>query len=809
MSKKTSAKSAIKTPSTRIEPISVGVKNYQQALDLYRKHNSLPTFLYLLENALDAGVRFQSLEAEMVRLIDINDDQYFGVRGSEYFRKYGGELRLVSKYRLGAKHTLSVCSALWGVFAKIQSENIYINDRGLIGGADLRYLGNRIINRESTNVAQRCQAAEEPSAPILSSDTESLMSDAFRAQEIAERSRDELVKNYGKPMVPWAALCGDLSDQPDLSIALTDLSKYIASYYVQADNFNLPGAEFLCDPIKVDNENAKALARIAGFLIFGRLFKHIVYAGQSFNFHSFFSERIEYLSKREALDHGEDQAEYIIAISNLLMIAAKLGVGAVEQGIVTEKELLREYLFDVKSKNINLAGLLPIPDSGFVQILASAFEPDLGDSIANALSLADYGVRTSWWDSALFDEMFEGAYGGIDKLLMQHLREKVEGSAKRWLIPLQCTKAIADIYRDFWSDGVILEKISNTLFEVDRVRSSNSKFLSEELDGHLWESWEPPSLGVDVHPLIFARRFANKKDFIEFKDSEWVAFCQSLINAGQIRHACTVLALFFRIEGTHRFLRLNSPFSIIDIPEMVKTLSQLAPYKSFSLIQCALLAFFDSDDEIPEKYNGSLKEFLPIQREVPGSVRVLPFEKNRKALIEKGFDLAKLSEIARKYLISGYATVDDEHLAIFDVNGGNAVFNFFLAIESELRFRSPDIDEILATELGFLRVDLSRVKRAGYPSPSFKFRGLGSIKFTLDIFSKLSPAAQEKLFKFQAITIHEDFRVFQAFLRELIDIRNSFIHPDGKEIQRANQLSRVQELMFGRKGLIQFLCNTA
>jgi len=72
--------------------------------------------------------------------------------------------------------------------------------------------------------------------------------------------------------------------------------------------------------------------------------------GSTFSLDDFQGERIEYLSSREAFEDAESQPEYIVAISNLLMMTAKLRIPSVASGVATNYEVNRQFLYDAPKR---------------------------------------------------------------------------------------------------------------------------------------------------------------------------------------------------------------------------------------------------------------------------------------------------------------------------------------------------------------------------------------------------------------------------------------------------------------------------
>lgn len=477
MAKKKSNNEKNEDNESNVQPINSEVGEYQAGLKLYRSHPSLPTFFFLLNQAVNAGIRFELLEPELIHLIDIDDDQYFGIYGSKYFNRHYDDLNFISPFRSSDADILAVCKSLWKLLENFQTEELWGYENYLVGISDYVYLHDQ---KPVIDAHELPEAGEPKLKSVLSKSIKEMVA-ALSAEEDSAKIISDFAKQKGSPMVPWSAWVDHyLASRPGLSDRIRDLSEYFASYYVQDAESDFSEMELKVNTLKIDKGNAKALARICEFLIFNRLFKKVVYKNSNFDLQQFYRERIEHLSSRDALGDPADEAEYIIAISNLLMINAKLYVNSIEDGIVTEQELCRDFLADVTGECLDLACLTSLPSSGFEQMLVAInpYEGDRPDTycVLEALRVVAYGMPGRWVPH-LFDDMFEKAFGGIDFRLEPFLRQRIERAAKGWLIPFQHTKKIVRIFDDFWLDPYILEKISVALFKADQKNSNRCNFF--------------------------------------------------------------------------------------------------------------------------------------------------------------------------------------------------------------------------------------------------------------------------------------------------------------------------------------------
>jgi len=511
-------------------------------------------------------------------------------------------------------------------------------------------------------------------------------------------------------------------------------------------------------------------------------------------------------------ERDEDKAEYIIGISNLLMINAKLGVASVLNGLTTDAELTRKYLNDVNAECVGQACLALIPGSGFAQLI-NAINQYEGDgpedyALTEALRVTGYGVKSSL-NSDVASELFDASFRGISPNLEQYIRQKFEISIEKWLIPIFHTHSLAYLYPDFWSDEIIVDKISEALYQSDIKNNSACRFNRNELA-------EVTSHGnylpLYIHPAIFSRKFSNTVDFVEFSDRDWTRFSLSLESAGQTRYASAVLALYLTICGVKRFYNVDRMVEI-DIPEIIEHCKKLRNNDSFSLVRQAISDLFEMYESVPPLLKGSLQDYLPAPKAALASLKVKEvdrFSQYKKDLLETEILLGRLSMQTQDFLVKGYTLARDRELAVYNLSS-DAVRNYLLAVEGELRSRCTHLDTGLVEELKYLGIDIDLKAVDGLQGRRGVFRGLGSICRVLDQYGKLSAGAKTKLKGFAGLAGHAEITKFQSSMRDLIQIRNSVQHADSSSHSAGNisgHLSRVEDLLLNDGGIVRILCES-
>ena len=197
------------------------------------------------------------------------------------------------------------------------------------------------------------------------------------------------------------------------------------------------------------------------------------------------------------------------------------------------------------------------------------FEGDREDDyfLDDVLRVSDYGV-TGVPSKRHFEKIYINGFEGMNVDLIDILKARTEKKIKKWMISLTDVGSLHHVYKDFWNDEVILEKISASLSHADKEPNVSCQFSSDDVNDI---TLHPDIYDEDHHPAMFARRLSNKVDFMRVEDEEWLAFAKSLNSAGQKRFLCVLMALFFRkLPQIENNMKIEASISLRRRDEEVK-----------------------------------------------------------------------------------------------------------------------------------------------------------------------------------------------------------------------------------------------
>ena len=793
--------------STNVLSINSSIGEYQSALELFRNYPTMQTYCRLLDKALSANIKIEIIEPELRLLAGVSNQQFFCCRGSDFLRKNSRLLRDHDLYYPDLMSSIETSEILWKIFSRFKSDDLYGFENYLIGDSDYSYLVS--INEDLT------ETSTEPTVYERASELAQIGYEFAKAiGEIEESSRtvQKEAEKLGFKMIPWSAWAADiLEHRPELRDGLIDFSDYLSSYFVDDENLQESSNQLNKKQIKINQENSKSLLKIVSFLLFHPLIKDLGNKSKVIEFDDFWIERLVNYSSIDSYPELNGKAEYILAISNYLLMCGKFGVNSVESELVTIDELKRKFLADCSAEYLDTACLALLPAAGFSQMVAAInpFEGDREDDyfLDDVLRVSDYGV-TGVPNKRHLEKIYNSGFEGMNIELIEILKPRTEEKIKEWVIPLTELGNLHHIYKDFWNDEVILEKISASLVHADKEPNVSCQFSSNDINDI---ASYPDIYDQDHHPAMFARKFANKVDFMRVEDEEWLAFAKSLNSAGQKRFLCVLMALFFTRAGYQSFYNVNN--IKFDIPGWTKLLQIAQPLNSFGMVQQSISDMFELVKDIPVIFKGSLQEFLPslksdkLPLKSKAGDRYLMY---RNDLLSSGLLLDKLNMESQDLLVKGYRLTRDKDLAVFNLNLF-ALLNYVLAVEGELRSRIVPFDNQLIEELRHFSVEIDFVKDLNTKSRVGKISGLYGIMLLIENFTKLSESSRRKLIKIAPLAVHKDCTHFIHSLNKFREIRNSVLHPDQSSVESQNLVDLVnttEGLLFGEGRIVDILCNT-
>ena len=780
---------------------------YQSALELYRNYPTMPTYCRLLDKALSTNIQIDTIESELKLLLEVSNQQFFCYKGSEYLRNNSALLRASNLDYPDLISSIETSEILWKIFQSFGSDDLYGFENYMVGDTDYYYLTS--LSKDST------ETSIIPTNYERSPEIHQLVNDLVTAateMENSSRIIQEEAEKLGFKMVPWSAWIGDLIEhRPELRDGLLDFSDYLSSYFFDEEKSQDSSIQLKGRKIKLTQENSKSLLKISAFLLFKPLIKDLNGKNKNLEFDDFWIERLVNYSSIDSYLELNEKAEYILAISNYLLMCGKFGVNSVESELVTLNELKRGFLVNCRAEYFDTACLALLPAAGFSQAVA-AINPFEGDRegdyfLDDVLRVAGYGVRSAS-NKRHLEIIYSNGFEGMNLDLIDILKAKTERKIKKWIIPLIEVGNLPYIYSDFWNDEVILEKISESLTHADREPNISCLFSFNDINDI---TSHPDVYDQDHHPAMFARRFSNRVDFMRIEDEEWLAFAKSLNSAGQKRFLCILIALFFSKVGYQKFY--NSNKSKVDVPGWIRLLQIAQPLSSFRIVQQSISDLFELVKDIPAIFKGSLQEFLPSVNSARLPLKSKEgdrYQMYRKDLLSSGLLLDKLNSESQDSLVKGYTLTRDKELAVFNLNSA-ALQNYFLAVEGELRSRIAPFDDQLIGELQHFSIEIDFVKELNTKSRIGKIRGLYGIILLLENFTKLSESSRRKLIKIAPLAVHKNCSHFINALNKFREIRNSVQHADQSSVgsQYLVNLVKITEgLIFGEGQIIDILCNT-
>jgi hypothetical protein len=352
---------------------------------------------------------------------------------------------------------------------------------------------------------------------------------------------------------------------------------------------------------------------------------------------------------------------------------------------------------------------------------------------------------------------------------------------------------------------VVSDRITRALKKADDSPDDACIFLLKDLEEVNTPIWH----NSRSHPALFARVLSSHTNSIEFRPSSWHDLIGALDNVGQYRFANGIAAAMILIQGLIHYYSPDAKEKLSP-GKTSSTLKKLSSYRDFCLVETAVSDFFEFYKKAPAIYKGSIGSFLPkakLKLVSSSNVEQDKIVVIKKELIDKGVNVDVLEPIASELIAKGYALSRDSSFKKFDLSL-NAIGNYLMAIEGELRARIKTIDQNLVEELSYKGIDVAAKFKSDSKQSSIK--GLISISKILQAFGGLSQSAQTKLIALRKLAEHSEINSFTSAIYRLTSIRNPINHGDLDSLQSSNiqiSLLDLEKILFDN-GFLKILCET-
>ena len=793
--------------SMQITPLSGSVFGAnQQALETFKSLPSFPALMHLMHKALDSNFGFEEIYLEISRLINVDRDQFFSAYGSRALKKHHDLFESLGDFNPHSADLMAVADILWKFITRIKFSDLITSKTSLVNYLDWNELG-----------------IEEPvKEELLKTEEDIIFGDSLResmkkymngiAQQ--EKISKEFVngaKQENLDMFPWAHLITDiLKQRTELKDCLNNFSDYLSEYFKTRDELVIPDLGIYSKPVALSSQNKIYIAKIVSVILFKNLVQEQIFNSSQVPVESFLTDRLKYFSDIEKVDGVRPKIDYLIAISNLLMISSVLDINGVAESIFTKEELNRDFYYLLNVEVNDDLSILFLPKSAISSII-EVINPWEGErpeelNFGNLFINISFGKPSST-DEDCLDEYLDNIFSGIDSDLDVDLKRTVKSNISKWIVPLYAVSRISHLCADYdlLSYEVVSDRISRALKKSDDSPDDACVFLMEDIE----ELNTPIWFGTRSHPAIFARAFSSHTNSIEFRPTTWHDLISALDNVGQYRFASGLAAAMILIQG---LIHYYSPDSKEKLPpgKTSLILKKLSTYRDFHLVEASVSDFFEFYKNAPPIYRGSLGSFLPKTKLKLVSSSTVEQDKMaliKNELIAKGINLDVLEPIASELIVKGYFLSKDSSFKKFDLSL-NSLSNYLLAIEGELRSRIKVIDQSLVEELNYKNIDVATKFKNESKQSSIK--GLISIAKILQVFGGLSLAAQTKLNSLRSLAEHPEINYFTSAIYRLTSIRNPISHGDLNSLKQSNiqiSLFDLEKILFD-DGFLKILCDS-
>ena len=792
--------------NSNVVPINSEMNEYLEALEIFKNLPSFPTLINLMNKALDSKIGFEEIYFEIDRLISINHDQFFSASGSRSLRRNYELFNSLGEFNPRSNNLIDVADIVWKFVTRIKLSDLITSKNALVNYSDWNELGIKDEIKEEVVKTEEDAEFNESLKKAMNGFIDSIVKQEKTAKEFFESAKKD---NLG--MFPWAHLIKNVLDQrSELKDALVDFSDYLSQYFKPRNELLIPDLGVYGEQIELSDKNKIYIAKIFSAVLFKNLIHEQIFKSNPVPFKSFYIDRLQYLSDIEKIEGVKPKIEYLVAISNLLMISSALDINGVKESIFTKEELEREFHLLLDTETYDDLCILFLPKSAIPSVVEK-INPWEGER-PEELNFGDLFVQISYGklsslDGDELDEYLENIFSGVDPELEFELKKLVKANLTKWILPLYLVSDISHLCSDYGllDYEVVSERISRALKKSDDSADDACIFLTKDL-----EDVNTAILhNSRSHPALFARALSSHTNSIEYRPNTWHDLINALDNIGQFRFANSVAAAMILIQG---YIHYYIPDTKEKLPpgKTSLILKKLSTYRDFNIVETSISDFFEFYKDAPAVYKGSLGSFLPkskLKLITSSTIEQDKIAVIKTDLIDKGINLNLLEPLASDLIVKGYFLSRDSSFKKFDLSL-NALNNYLMAIEGELRARIKVIDQILVEELSYKKIDVATKVKSESKQSSIK--GLISIAKILQSFNSLSPSAQIKLNKLRKLAEHAEINFFTSAIYQLTSIRNPINHGDLDSLKPSNvqiNLTDLEKILF-ESGFLKILCDS-
>jgi hypothetical protein len=376
--------------NSNVVPLNSEISGYMEALEMFKNLPSFPTLMNLMHKALESNASFEDIHLEIGRLIDVDRDQFFSASGSRTLRKHYELFKSLGDFNPQSTDPILIADVLWKFITRIKFGDLITSKNALVNYLDWNELG--IVEPIKEEVVKTEEDLEFSASLKKAMDG---YIDSIVKQEKTSKAFFESAKQDNLGMFPWAHLIKDVLEQrAELKECLIDFSDYLSQYFKARDELVIPDLGIYSKPIKVSSQNKIYIAKIVAVILFKNLVQEQVFKSGQVPAKTFLSDRLKYFSDIEKIEGVRPKIDYLIAISNLLMISSVLDINGVAESIFTKEELNREFHLLLDAETYDDLSILLLPKSAIPSVLEN-INPWEGER-PEELNFGDLFVKISY-----------------------------------------------------------------------------------------------------------------------------------------------------------------------------------------------------------------------------------------------------------------------------------------------------------------------------------------------------------------------------------------------------------------------------
>jgi len=786
-----------------IIPLRKDQSEFFKRLELFKRYQTLPTFLGTLELGIVGGVNLSLIADEISDLLTCDSEQFWVHTGEyNYLRNNWDDLYIdwVNNYQhfFDNNNYNDLLNNLWTVIDLIVIEEIkYEND--YLSEPDYNALNK--LDKNQKNLTS--SLIEDPNEMIgscdktsdtLSSTIHDSMQQYVKEELSVESEREGLAsdaKNSGFGYFPQAMLIKDHDFFSKYNDDLKNLSSHISQYYFTDQSIT---------PMKMSLSNKCILLDMFSSLLFSQITREFSNKTPKFkNIDEIKEYRLDNFNYSKITP--QEKQLYISYVSNVLVLAGFLGTSAIEKEILNKTEANMEFLNHICHPTYqNILKFYYLPQSTarhvFTMVIDESYEEIFDPKTTASLAKGHAGSFDQFLFNEGITEYFIKSPANENQEEVLKIKEFITSNCSSWVIPFNCAHEIhLKTGYSLFNDLTIGNSDESTFNHGLNIADKTDNFTGCQFDIYLVENFytnlEDYQFHEDSHPALHSLHAVSGKNNLD--SLFYLNFAAAFIKNNRPFYAALIIGYFLQFRSFMENISDNE-LEPIDKFKFFNILKYLSDLPCFYIVEDSigeyLVRIKKHDQKRGDPIYALLRSFS--LRKWIASDNIITFRSNANdGPVKLLKEYAKFSsERTKDYYLEALKLCTDETFRVLAV-GEYAFLNTACFLEGEFRSLFKAIDKSAIDDLRRIGIKL----KGRNVQVKIEKLTLGTVLIVLDRVDQLTSDTHTKIPKIALIKNNSEYLKFKNACEYVLEFRNDGSHYNEEEKSQYEKQMKLQRIL--------------